>query len=192
MDNEMSRGQRIVRASFVALAVGLGWGIRGDFGHQLGAMVPGALLGIALAYVSGQDRLFRLMSLLGFVGAVTMSLGGTMSYGTLHGYAKSESFINYAYGFFTLFLVGGVWGGPCGAGIALLLENEALKRREWAEVVSTVVASAVITLMVVVDFVGFHINPPRSDISIAFFGGMAGLFVWLYKRRKWFGLKGAI
>ena len=34
-----------------ALAMGLGWGIRGQFGHETGAMVPGALVGLALAVV---------------------------------------------------------------------------------------------------------------------------------------------
>ena len=34
----MSLPDRIARSSFVALAVGLGWGIRGDFGHLVGAI----------------------------------------------------------------------------------------------------------------------------------------------------------
>ncbi len=188
----MTRRQRAVRAAFVALAVGLGWGIRGNFGHQLGAMVPGALLAMSFAYVSGQDRMFRLMPALAFVGALTMSLGGTMSYGTLHGYAKSPSFVNYTYGYFTLFLCGAVWGGPCGAGIGLLLESKPTKLREWAGAVWATILWGLITFAVVVSCFGFHINPPRSDISVAFVGGMIGLFVWLHKRGKWFGLKGAL
>ena len=167
-------------------------GDSGDFGHQLGAMVPGALLAMAFAYVSGQERMFRFMPLLAFVGALGMSLGGTMSYGTLHGYAQSGSFINYTYGYLTLFLVGGVWGGPCGAGLGLVLEDEPLRRRDWLWMVVTVLVYGVSTQAVVVNLLGFHINPPRSDIAIGFFGGMAGLFVWLYRHRKWYGLKGAL
>ena len=37
----MSLADRIGRSLFVALAVGLAWGIRGDFGHLVGAMYPG-------------------------------------------------------------------------------------------------------------------------------------------------------
>lgn len=188
----MTRLDRATRAAFVALAVGLGWGIRGDFGHQLGAMVPGALLAMTFAYVSGQDRMFRMLPLMAFVGAITMSLGGTMSYGTLHGYAKSASFVNNVYGFVTLFLVGGVWGGPCGAGLGLLLEERPVTFLEWVRAVLTVLLWAVLTHAVVVNMLGFHINPPRSDIAIGFFGGMAGLFFWLYRNNRRFGLKGAL
>jgi hypothetical protein len=49
----MSLLNRVGRSLFVALAVGLAWGIRGDFGHLVGAMYPGAILGLGLAYVSG-------------------------------------------------------------------------------------------------------------------------------------------
>jgi hypothetical protein len=32
-----------------ALAMSVGWGFRGDYGHGPGAMVPGALLALAIA-----------------------------------------------------------------------------------------------------------------------------------------------
>lgn len=38
---------RLGRSVFVAAAVGLAWGVRGDFGHVVGAMYPGAVLGLA-------------------------------------------------------------------------------------------------------------------------------------------------
>ncbi len=71
----MDQKERIVRSLFVALAVGLGWGIRGDFGHQLGAMVPGAALALAFTFVSGQKSLFRLMPILAAVAALAISVG---------------------------------------------------------------------------------------------------------------------
>ena len=188
----MRTGQRMLRALFVALAVGLGWGIRGNFGHQLGAMLPGALLGLSLGYVSGQERMFRLLPLLGFIGAVSMGLGGTMSYGILHGYASSPNFVNAAYGFLTLFLEGAAWGGPCGAALGLLLEDERVKLGEWASTCVATLVAAVVTHLIVVNLIGFHLNPPRSDIAIAFFGGMGGLFFWLHREGKKMGLKGAL
>src|SRR5262245_17479388 len=98
----MTLSDKIGRSLFVALAVGLGWGIRGDFGHLIGAMYPGAALGLAFAYVSGQKSLFRWMPILAAGSAMAIGSGGTMSYGILHGYAQSVSFLNYAYGFITL------------------------------------------------------------------------------------------
>ena len=75
-EDAMSLVDRLGRSLFVALAVGLGWGIRGDFGHIIGAMYPGAALGLALAYVSGQRSLFLWMPILAAPGGVRDRLGG--------------------------------------------------------------------------------------------------------------------
>ena len=95
MPREMSFLDRLFRSLFVALAVGLGWGIRGDFGGVMGAMYPGACLGLGFAYVSGQREAWRWAPALGALSAYGISRGGMMSYGILHGYAKSDTFINY-------------------------------------------------------------------------------------------------
>ena len=67
---------KIGRSLFVALAVGLGWGIRGDFGHLVGAMYPGAALALGLAYVSGQRSLFLWMPILAALSAIGIGSGG--------------------------------------------------------------------------------------------------------------------
>ena len=72
----MSLVDRLGRSLFVALAVGLGWGIRGDFGHIIGAMYPGAALGLALAYVSGQRSLFLWMPILAALRRSGSARGG--------------------------------------------------------------------------------------------------------------------
>ena len=89
----MSLLDRTVRSLFVALAVGLGWGIRGDFGHLLGAMYPGAALALGLAFVSGQRSLFLWMPIIAALSALGIGAGGSMSYGILHGYAYGESIV---------------------------------------------------------------------------------------------------
>ncbi len=119
----MTWADRLGRSMFVALAVGLGWGIRGDFGHLLGAMYPGACLALGLAYVSRQRSLFLWMPIIAAVSALGIGSGGTMSYGILHGYAQSDTLVNYGYGFLTLFLQGSAWGVFGGAMIGLVLER---------------------------------------------------------------------
>jgi hypothetical protein len=188
----MKQKERIVASLFVALAVGLGWGIRGNFGHQLGAMVPGAALALAFAYVSGQTSLFRLMPILGGVAALTISLGGGMSYGILHGYAKSDTFINYAYGFFTLVLQGGTWGGFGGGALGLLMEDERPKVKDWLSLALCMTLAGAAVYFVIVRLAGFHINPPRSDLSIAYFGSMAAMFAWLKWKQRNYALRGAV
>jgi len=192
MDREMDRKDKIVRALFVALAVGLGWGIRGNFGHQLGAAVPGAALAMSFAFVSGQRSLFRLMPIFGALGALTIMLGGSMSYGILHGYAKSDTLINYSYGFFTLILQGGTWGGFGGGALGLLMEDERPKLKDWIFLAAFMYLCGFVVYTLIVRVAGFHINPPRSDLSIGFFGAMAGIFFWLRWKRKFYALKGAL
>ncbi|HOJ32872.1 MAG TPA: hypothetical protein PKY35_02415 [Candidatus Hydrogenedentes bacterium] len=187
----MTTSDRFFRSVFVAIAVGLGWGIRGDFGHLIGAMYPGAVLGLAFCYVSGQKSLFRWMPLLAAISGVGIGTGGHMSYGILHGYAQSDTFINYAYGFFTLFLQGGAWGVFGCAAVGLLLEEERVKVKEWVAAIVTVLVSGSAVYFLVTTLFGFHINPPRSDASIGFTGGAVGLFVWLVLKEKRTGLRAA-
>jgi len=176
---------------FVAVAVGLGWGIRGDFGHLIGAMYPGAVLALALCYVSGQRALFKWMPFLSAISAVAIGTGGHMSYGILHGYAQSDTLVNYAYGFFTLFLQGAAWGVFGCAAVGLLLEENRLKPGEWAAAILTILFSGAAVYVLVVVLLGFHINPPRSDASIGFTGAALGLFLWLIFNKKQLGLRAA-
>jgi hypothetical protein len=188
----MTFTDRVMRSAFVALAVGLGWGIRGDFGHLVGAMYPGACLAMGLAYVSRQRSLFLWMPILAGVSAIGIGSGGSMSYGILHGYAQSDTFINYSYGFLTLFLQGAAWGTFGGAIIGILLEREPLKTGQWLGLVGSILAGGWITSLIVVTFLGFQINPPRNNSSITFFGAALAQLVWLACNRKWLGFRGGL
>jgi hypothetical protein len=52
------------------LSLSIGWGIRGNFGHELGAMLPGALSGIAVCLLSGREDWQRRVLYFGFFGAI--------------------------------------------------------------------------------------------------------------------------
>lgn len=188
----MSLMDRLGRSLFVALAVGLGWGIRGDFGHIIGAMYPGAALGLGLAYVSGSRSLFLWMPILAALAAFGIGSGGTMSYGILHGYAQSDTFLNYGYGFLTLFLQGSAWGTFGGALIGLMLERKPMRTGEWLGLLGTVFFSGWVASYLVVDVLGFQINPPRNNGSIAYFGAALGQLVWLARNDRPIGLRGAV
>ncbi len=192
MESNMGHWDRFFRAAFVALAVGLGWGIRGDFGHVLGAMYPGAALGLAFAFVTGQRSMFKWAPLLGALGALFISAGGRMSYGMLHGYAKADTFINFSYGFFTLLLQGGAWGAFGCAIIGLFFDRNRMRVSDWAAAAATVFASGWLFYHLVVSIIGFDINPGRSNTAIAFTGGVIGLFLWLSLNQRAYGFKGAL
>jgi len=99
-----------------ALAMSLGWGIRGDYGHEAGAMLPGALVALAIVFTSGRADWLARTPTVAMLGALGWAFGGQMSYGIVIGYTASASFPDVAYGFASLFLIGALWGG-IGAGI---------------------------------------------------------------------------
>ena len=39
-----------------ALSLSIGWGIRGNFGHEYGAMIPGALASMAAALLAPRQQ----------------------------------------------------------------------------------------------------------------------------------------
>lgn len=109
----------LARAALPALAMSVGWGFRGDYGHEAGAMVPGALVALAVVLMSGRPDWWRRASLLALLGAAGWAFGGSMSYGRVIGYTAHSSFPDVAYGYASLFVIGALWGG-LGAGVLAL------------------------------------------------------------------------
>lgn len=102
-----------------ALSLSIGWGIRGNFGHEYGAMIPGALAAIAVVLASGREDWYRRIAYFGFLGALGWSFGGSISYMQVIGYTHSGHLGSVIYGFACLFVIGFAWGAIGGAGTAL-------------------------------------------------------------------------
>jgi hypothetical protein len=124
------RANRVVALLLPALAMSVGWGFRGEYGHEAGAMIPGALLALACALTSGRVDWWTRYAVLALSGAVGWAFGGQMSYGMLIGYTADSTLINVAYGFATLFVVGALWAGIGGGvlGLGLTLPRSAIER----------------------------------------------------------------
>ena len=104
----------------VALSLSIGWGVRGNWGHEFGAMIPGALAALAAVVCSGRDDWYRRAPFFAFFGAVGWSFGGSISYMQVIGYTHNgEHAGSVLYGFACLFVIGFLWGAPGGAGSAL-------------------------------------------------------------------------
>ena len=185
-------GDRLVRALLVASGVGLAWGIRGSFGHELGAAYPGAVLGLAFCLATGQRSMSRWMPILGAVAALAIATGGAMSYGRLHGYAKSDTLLNFSYGYFTLFCQGASWGVFGSAFIGLFLERERMSGLQWARMIGAVFLGGFIAYYIIVGMINFDVNPPRSNSSIGYLGAAITLFGWLLVHKKYRALRGAV
>jgi hypothetical protein len=101
------------------LSLSLGWGIRGNFGHAYGAMIPGALAALAAALASGREDWWRRSAYFAFFGALGWAFGGTISYMQVIAYTHSGHWPSQLYGFACLCVIGFLWGALGGAGTAL-------------------------------------------------------------------------
>jgi hypothetical protein len=104
---------------FCGLSLSLGWGIRGNFGHAHGAMIPGALAAIAAAIVSGREDWWRRAGYFGMFGALGWAFGGRMSYMHVIAYTHSGVWSSQLYGYACLCVIGFLWAALGGAWTAL-------------------------------------------------------------------------
>lgn len=110
-----------------ALAMSYGWGFRGDYGHEAGAMFPGVFLALSILLAAGRDDWQRRITTVALAGAIGWAFGGSMSYGMVVGYTAASSLPDVAYGYASLFLIGGLWAAV-GAG---LLGLALTMKRSW-------------------------------------------------------------
>jgi hypothetical protein len=113
-----------------AFMMAYGWGYRGTVGHEAGAMVPGALLGLALCLGSGRLDWHRRSAVAGLFAAIGWAWGGSLSYMEQTLYALSDSFVDVLYGYAMLFFLGALWAGIGGGvlGLALTESRSELER----------------------------------------------------------------
>ena len=99
----------------VMLSLSIGWGIRGNYGHEAGAMLPGALAAIAMALVSGREDWRRRIPFFALFGALGWAFGGSIAYMVPPSYTQSGQLATQVYGFFSTFLEAFLWAGMGGA-----------------------------------------------------------------------------
>jgi hypothetical protein len=112
----------------VGLSLSIGWGIRDNYGHEHGAMIPGALAGLAAALLAGRRDWYPRCAFFAFFGALGWSFGGSISYMQVIAYTHSGHSGSVLYGFACLFVIGFLWAAMGGAGTALpaCLDRDAL------------------------------------------------------------------
>ena len=109
-------GLRLRSILLVALSLSIGWGIRGNFGHEYGAMIAGALATMAACLLSGREDWRARLPYFAMFGALGWAFGGSMSYMQVIAYTHSGHLPSQVYGFLALFVIGFLWGGMGGAG----------------------------------------------------------------------------
>jgi hypothetical protein len=101
------------------LSLSIGWGIRGNYGHETGAMFPGALTAIAVCLLSGREDWRERIAYFACFGALGWAFGGSISYMQVIAYAQSGHAPSQLYGFGALLAIGFLWAALGGAGTAL-------------------------------------------------------------------------
>ena len=166
---------------FTALILGLGWAIRGHFGHEWGAAWAGALGALALVVSSKRPDWAANAPTLTLLGAVGWAVGGMMSYGLVIGYCRGTDFANVWYGYGMLAVIGGLYGAMGGGFVGLGLETTEEKRPQWASLITEMVAGAYLVWGLIIYQLEWLMTPPRSELWAACLGATAAMF-WHFHR----------
>ncbi len=186
----MSAVTLLLAAPLMGAAAGaMGWGIRGQYGHEWGAMVPGVLVAFALVFLfyrqSSSLHAARTVAL----AAVGFSFGGTMTYGQTIGLTHDTPLVGnhqaFWWGMVGLFVKGGLWVGFGGAFLGIGLGG---KKYGWAEMLKLYLA------LLVFVFIGIQLlnRPyvPGTDRELAWFffpalSSTERVLPWIYFSDHW-------
>jgi hypothetical protein len=165
----------------VALILGLGWAIRGHFGHEWGASWAGAMAGLAVLLIAQRKDWTARLPVLTALSAVGWAVGGMMSYGIVIGYCRGTDFGNVLYGYAMLAVIGGLYGFIGGGLLGLGLESTEARKPRWASVITEMVAGAWIVWGLIIYQLEWFMTPPRSELWAACLGAALALAWYLYR-----------
>ncbi len=149
---------------FPAIAMSLGWGLRGYIGGgPLGAMIPGAMVALAICLLLGRKR--EANGIAAAFGAIGVGFGGQMTYGQTIGLTIQPD--TAAWGLLGLTLKGAIWGLLGGAIIGTGLQREIPPRRLRLAILALVAACALGWKLInepKLIYFSDPINKPRPEI----------------------------
>jgi hypothetical protein len=119
-----------------AMAGGMAWGIRGQYGHETGAMIAGLLVSLVLTLLlcpnAGALRVARAVAWC----TIAMGFGGSMTYGQTVGLTHNLNLLGnweaLRWGMLGLAFKGGTWIGFAGVFLGMGLGGTKYKVREMA------------------------------------------------------------
>ena len=105
----------LVAVVLTSMAAGTGWGIRGQYGHETGAMIAGTLAALTLVMLFVPNAVSLNGARAAAMMAAAIGIGGSMTYGQTVGLSHDHEIIGHLeawrWGMLGLFLKGGVWIG---------------------------------------------------------------------------------
>ncbi|MBI4658887.1 MAG: hypothetical protein HY735_08590 [Verrucomicrobia bacterium] len=105
-------------ALLAAMAGGMGWGIRGQYGHETGAMIAGLLVSLALVFLFCPQAAMLPAARAVAMATIAMGFGGSMTYGQTIGLTQDAPLIGHwealRWGLLGLAIKGAIWIGFAG------------------------------------------------------------------------------
>jgi MFS family permease len=130
---ELSFWSIVQAVVIVSMAAGLGWGIRGQYGHESGAMIAGALASLSLILFFTPNATSLAAARAAAMMTVGIGIGGTMTYGQTVGLTHDQELVGnweaLRWGMIGLATKGGLWIGFAGTFLGMGLG--AVKYRPW-------------------------------------------------------------
>jgi hypothetical protein len=158
---------------FAALAGGMGWGIRGQYGHETGAMIAGALVSLTLVFLLCPKATSLQVARAVALGTVAMGIGGSMTYGETLGLTQNADVIGnwgaLRWGLLGTAVKGGLWIGFAGLFLGVGLGGVRYRPLEMFLVMLGVVVACVVGL--------FLLNKPHDPVN--------GALPTIYFSGKW-------
>ena len=165
-----------------ALTMSLGWGLRGYIGGgPLGAMIPGAMVALAIALLLGRNGLGA--GVIAAIGAIGVGFGGQETYGQTVGLAMQPETMFWALLGFAI--KGGAWGLLGGAFLGLGLAREGSKPplRDVAITVALMVAGTWVGWKLInqpkLIYFSNRVDKPREELWAGLLLGGFVLLGWL-------------
>jgi len=141
---------------FTSMAGGMGWGIRGQYGHETGAMIAGVLVSLTIVLLlcprASSISLARAVAW----GTLAMGIGGSITYGQTLGLTQDEPLIGnwdaLRWGMLGVAIKGGLWIGFAGTFLGMGLSEVRYRSKEILLLMLALIAAC---------FLGFFIlNAP--------------------------------
>ena len=158
---------------FASLAGGMAWGIRGQYGHETGAMIAGLLVSLTLVFLLAPR--FSSLSAARAVAWCTVAIGfgGSMTYGQTVGLSQNSDVLGnweaLRWGMLGLGIKGGLWIGFGGLFLGMGLGGV---RYRWKEMLGLMLSA------VALYYVGmFFLNRPHDPEGMR--------LPWLYFSEHW-------
>lgn len=126
-----------------AMAAGMGWGIRGQYGHETGAMIAGTLAALTLVMLFIPQASSLAAARAAAMMTVAIGIGGSMTYGQTVGLTHDQELLGnweaLRWGMTGLLIKGGLWIGFAGVFLGMGLGGKRYGPFEMAGVILVLV-----------------------------------------------------